>query len=62
MFSMEWRLTLLAVGIFPLFLFPATKLGNSLRVITADNLDAYAKVWCLARDVTGKPPYHEKNH
>ncbi|GAB4533959.1 MAG: ABC transporter ATP-binding protein [Anaerolineae bacterium] len=42
MFSLEWRLTLLSVIIFPLFVLPARRVGRVLRQIVREALDKNA--------------------
>ncbi len=42
MLTVEWRLTLLALLVVPLFLFPARRLGNYLRTITREQMDLNA--------------------
>jgi ATP-binding cassette, subfamily B, bacterial len=44
MFTLEWRLTLLAVIILPLFILAARSLGDRLRDIAHDQLDANAQM------------------
>lgn len=42
MLTVEWRLTLLALLVVPLFLLPARRLGNYLRTITREQMDLNA--------------------
>jgi ATP-binding cassette subfamily B protein len=42
MFSLEWRLTLLSIIIFPLFVLPARRVGRVLRQIVREALDRNA--------------------
>jgi ATP-binding cassette subfamily B protein len=42
MFSLEWRLTLLSIFIFPLFVLPARRVGRMLRQIVREALDKNA--------------------
>jgi ATP-binding cassette subfamily B protein len=42
MFSLEWRLTLLSIAIFPLFVLPARRVGRMLRQIVREALDRNA--------------------
>jgi ATP-binding cassette subfamily B protein len=42
MFSLEWRLTLLSIVIFPLFVLPARRVGGVLRQIVREALDRNA--------------------
>jgi ATP-binding cassette subfamily B protein len=42
MASLEWRLTLLSIIIFPLFFLPARRVGRTLRQIVRQTLDANA--------------------
>ncbi len=44
MLSLEWRLTLAAVVILPLFIIPSRRVGKILRVITRDQMDANARM------------------
>ncbi len=44
MFTLEWRLTLISIAIFPLFLIFARNLGKRLRNITRIHLDLNAKM------------------
>ena len=44
MLSLEWRLTILSVLILPLFILAARRLGNRLRDIARDQLDANAQM------------------
>lgn len=39
MFSIEWRLTLLSVIVFPLFLYPARRVGEKLRDIRRESME-----------------------
>jgi ATP-binding cassette subfamily B protein len=47
MFSLEWRLTLLSVVIFPLFVLPARRVGRVLRQIVREGLDKNAAMNAL---------------
>lgn len=40
MISLEWRLTILAVMILPLFIIPSRRVGRSLRILTRKQLEA----------------------
>jgi ATP-binding cassette, subfamily B, bacterial len=42
MLSLEWRLTLAAVVILPLFIIPSRRVGKILRVVTRDSMEANA--------------------
>jgi ATP-binding cassette subfamily B protein len=42
MFSLEWRLTLLSIIIFPLFVLPARRVGRVLRQIVREAMDKNA--------------------
>lgn len=42
MLSLDWRLTLAAVAILPLFIYPSRRVGRVLRRITRDQMKAYA--------------------
>jgi ATP-binding cassette subfamily B protein len=42
MFSLEWRLTILSIIIFPLFVLPARRVGRVLRRIVREGLDKNA--------------------
>jgi len=44
MLSLEWRLTLAAVAILPLFIIPSRRVGRILRRITRDQMDANARM------------------
>jgi ATP-binding cassette subfamily B protein len=42
MLSLEWRLTLLGIAIFPLFILPARRIGQTLRTLRRKSLDLNA--------------------
>lgn len=44
MLGLEWRLTLAAVAILPLFIVPSRRVGRVLRVITREQMDANARM------------------
>jgi ATP-binding cassette subfamily B protein len=44
MFGLEWRLTLLGVAILPLFVFPARRVGRTLRQITRQSMERNARM------------------
>jgi ATP-binding cassette subfamily B protein len=44
MLSLEWRLTLAAVAILPLFIIPSRRVGLVLRRVTRDQMDANARM------------------
>jgi len=44
MLSLEWRLTLAAVVILPLFIIPSRRVGKILRVVTRDQMEANARM------------------
>ncbi|MCJ7726056.1 MAG: ABC transporter ATP-binding protein, partial [Acidimicrobiia bacterium] len=44
MLSLEWRLTLAAVAILPLFVVPSRRVGRVLRKVTRDQMDANARM------------------
>ncbi len=44
MFTLEWRLTLISIAIFPLFIYAARRLGNLLRDIARAQMDANAQM------------------
>lgn len=44
MLSLEWRLTLAAVAILPLFIIPSRRVGKILRVVTRDQMEANARM------------------
>ena len=44
MFLLEWRLTLLAVAIVPLFVLPARRVGRRLQAITREGMDLNASM------------------
>ncbi len=44
MLNLEWRLTLAAVAILPLFVVPSRRVGRVLRRVTRDQMDANARM------------------
>jgi ATP-binding cassette subfamily B protein len=42
MLSLEWRLTLLGIAIFPLFIMPARRIGQTLRTLRRKSMDLNA--------------------
>ena len=44
MLSLEWRLTLVAVAILPLFIWPSRRAGRALRRVTRDQMQANARM------------------
>lgn len=44
MMDLEWRLTLAAVAILPLFIYPSRRVGRVLRGVTRRQMDANAKM------------------
>ena len=44
MVQLEWRLTLLAISILPLFLYASRKVGSRLRVVRRQQMDANAQM------------------
>ena len=44
MLGLEWRLTLAAVAILPLFIVPSRRVGRVLRRVTRDQMDANARM------------------
>jgi ATP-binding cassette subfamily B protein len=44
MLNLEWRLTLAAVAILPLFIYPSRRVGRVLRRVTRDQMDANARM------------------
>ena len=44
MLSLEWRLTLVAVAILPLFIWPSRRVGRVLRRVTRDQMQANARM------------------
>lgn len=44
MLSLEWRLTVAAVVILPLFIIPSRRVGKILRVVTRDQMEANARM------------------
>lgn len=50
MFSLEWRLTLLSVGILPLFIFPTRRVGRVLREVRRESLDLNAQMNSLMNE------------
>ncbi len=50
MLSLEWRLTLVAVAILPLFLIPARRVGTILRRIARDSMNMNAQMNALMNE------------
>lgn len=50
MLSLEWRLTLMAVAVLPLFVLPARRVGTLLRSITRQSMDLNAKMNALMNE------------
>ncbi|MGI5836205.1 MAG: ABC transporter ATP-binding protein [Chloroflexota bacterium] len=50
MLTLEWRLTLVAVMIFPLFLFPARRVGKIFRRIARDSMNLNAQMNALMNE------------
>ncbi|MBI3980044.1 MAG: ABC transporter ATP-binding protein [Chloroflexi bacterium] len=50
MLSLEWRLTLIAVAILPLFLYPARRVGRTLRHVTRQSLTLNAQMNALMNE------------
>jgi ATP-binding cassette subfamily B protein len=44
MLTLEWRLTLVAIAILPLFIWPSRRVGRVLRRITRDQMQANARM------------------
>ncbi|MBU1226525.1 MAG: ABC transporter ATP-binding protein/permease [Actinobacteria bacterium] len=44
MLGLEWRLTLVAVAILPLFIVPSRRVGRVLRTVTRDQMNANARM------------------
>ncbi len=44
MLALEWRLTLLGLAILPFFIFPARKIGKTLRALTRDSMEMNAEM------------------
>ena len=44
MLRLEWRLTLVAVAVLPLFILPSRRVGRVLRRVTRDQMDANARM------------------
>ncbi len=44
MLTLEWRLTLVAVAILPLFIWPSRRVGRVLRRVTRDQMQANARM------------------
>ena len=53
MLSLDWRLTLIGVAIFPLFIVPARRLGVVLRRITRDSLRLNAEMNVIMNETLG---------
>ncbi len=51
MFALEWRLTLISIGILPLFLVAARQLGNRLRKIARQQLDLTANMNAMMGEI-----------
>jgi len=51
MFTLEWRLTLISIAVFPLFLIFARNLGKRLRQITRLQLDLNAKMNAIMNEL-----------
>src|SRR5689334_9334156 len=47
MISLEWRLTILAVVILPLFILPSRRVGRTLRRLMRQQLDANGRMNAL---------------
>ncbi len=50
MISLDWRLTLIGVAIFPLLVFPSRKVGKILRKITRKSMDITAQMNALMNE------------
>jgi ATP-binding cassette subfamily B protein len=50
MLTLEWRLTLISVAILPLFILAARKMGERLRGIARQHMDANAKMNALVNE------------
>lgn len=50
MLSLEWRLTLLAIAVLPLFVLPARRVGKLLRSITRQSMDLNARMNSLMNE------------
>jgi ATP-binding cassette subfamily B protein len=50
MISLDWRLTLLSVGILPLFILPTRRVGRVLRDIRRESMDLNAKMNSLMNE------------
>src|SRR5437764_678563 len=50
MLQLEWRLTILAVAVLPLFLIPARLLGNRLREVVRDQLTLNSEMNALMNE------------
>ncbi|MBT7325208.1 MAG: ABC transporter ATP-binding protein [Anaerolineae bacterium] len=44
MLALEWRLTLLGLAILPFFIFPARKIGKTLRALTRTSMEVNAEM------------------
>ncbi len=50
MLSLEWRLTLLGIAILPLFIWPARRVGRTLRKLTREGMDLNARMNAMMND------------
>jgi ATP-binding cassette, subfamily B, bacterial len=50
MLALEWRLTLLAICVLPLFLLPARRVANTLRTLAREQLDRNAQMNALMNE------------
>jgi ATP-binding cassette subfamily B protein len=50
MFSLEWKLTLIAIGVFPLFILPARKIGERVRDVSKQWMDSYGRMNAIVNE------------
>jgi ATP-binding cassette subfamily B protein len=50
MVSIEWRLTLISIAVLPLFIYAARRMGDQLRTIARQGMDANAKMNALLNE------------
>ncbi len=53
MIALEWRLTLVAIALLPLFVFPARRVGNILRGIAREQMTANGQLNALMNETLG---------
>jgi ATP-binding cassette subfamily B protein len=53
MIALEWRLTLVAIALLPLFVLPARRVGNILRAISREQMTANGQLNALMNETLG---------